>query len=276
MPSTVRKTFMVAALPFFLIIRLFAQEGSAAEPPLPSIAQLLGEDVARELLAKGQVMRTSVDAKTSILPRHESTRGVSEEIAAKKPGILVETVFALRRKAPSDRAGREAELLKINALLRSFSSLRGVRYFSITNGGMRTLYVESYAVDGPDGKTRIPDPPAPDPRSLDEPQSFHVFQKDLSFGANVYTYAFQGFPGAVKVTSKNETWMNIAIIPVIAPGVLVSRLIVMQASDGIVFYVESDAISIGFLAQRIGESFANRATALFGWFESRFASASPQ
>jgi len=276
MPSTARKTLLILSLPFFLIFRLFAQGGSTAEPPLPTIAQLLGEDVAKELLAKGQVMRTSVDAITSILPRHESTRGVSEEIAAKKPGILVETVFVLKRKAPSDRAGREAELIKINALLRSFSSLRGVRYFSITHGGMRTLYVESYAVDGQDGKTRIPDPPAPDPQSLDAPQSYHVFQKDLSFGANVYTYDFQGFPGAVKVTSKNQTWMSISIIPVIAPGVLVSRLIVMQASDGIVFYVESDAISIGFLAQRIGESFANRATALFGWFEGRFASASPQ
>ena len=275
MPTAAIRRVFLCILPAIFLFPGHAEAPShAVSPPaLPSIAGLMGEGVAAELLAKGTVMRTSVDATTSILPRHESTVGIAEEIAAKKPGILVETAFVLKRKAPADVAGREAELLKINALLRAFSSLEGVQYYSITHQGMRTLYAESYAIDGPGTKRRLPDPPSPSLRALDEAQSFYVFQRDLSFGSNVYTYDFQGFPGGARVTSKNVTWMSITIIPVIAPGVLVSRLIVLQASDGILVYVESDAISIGFLAQRIGESFANRATALFGWFKGRYESA---
>ena len=276
MPITVSRSFAFATIAFFLVLQAFAE----TVPPgprsvgLPSVAELVGDKLDSELLAKGKVMRTSVDAKTSMLPRHEASGGIEAEIAAKKPSILVETLYLLKRKAPEDGAAREAELLRIGALMRSFSSLRGIQYYSITFGKTRTLYDESYAIESPENRRPLPDPPLPGNPGTD--QTFYVFQKDTSFGANVYTYSFRNFPGALEVTSKNVTRMSIAFIPVMGPGILVSRLIVLQASDGIVFYVESDAISIGFLAQRIGDSFANRATALFDWFERSFAPTSAQ
>ena len=266
-----RTIFLLPALFIFIAGAAAQGKGAVAARLLPSIDSLVGRDLAVELAEKGKILKTSVDSRPSFLPHDASTAGIAEEIETRKPGILVETLFLLKRVAPRDAAAEAKELLRIHALMRSFSSLAGIQYYSITHGKMRTLYAESYAIDGPATRRRLPDPSAPPIEALDETQSFYVMQRDLSFGSNVYSYLFEGFPGAVRVRSTNVTTMSIAFIPVMQPGVLVSRLVIVQAREGILFYVESDANTAGFLAERIGESFANRATALFGWFESRFA-----
>jgi hypothetical protein len=258
------------------VVLICASEAAlAGAQSLPSAADILGREVYAEIAAEGKAMRTSADAVPTLLPDHRSAEGMRTAIGSEKAGVLVETAFLLRGKASEDTAARRRQLASIYGLMRSFSSLQGIEYYSISHGRMRTLYAESYRIDGPDSRQRMPDPPLPPPDGIPTAETLYAFQRDLSFGANVYAYSFACMPEAVRVEVTNLTRMSFAVIPVLAPYALHTRLLVIQAAEGIIFYVESNAAAPGFLRSRLGESFANRAAALFAWFEKASASFLP-
>ena len=109
-------------------------------------------------------------------------------------------------------------------------------------------------------------------RSLPAAETLFAFQRDLSFGANTYRYDYATFPGAVSVKSSNLTRMSYGFVPVLPPNGLATRLLVIQADDGILFYAVSGASAPGIFRGKLEESFANRAEALFRWFSAKFVS----
>jgi len=238
----------------------------ATPPPLPTLASLLGETTSIELASGSKATRTDTHGNLDLLPNCPEAESLRSGVAADGSSILVETVFALVRKGPVDTQATEEELARIYGLMRSFSSLQGIEYYSASRHTMRTFYAESWLVSDADTRTRMPDPPAPRAGFLPRTESLLVWQKDLTFAGNIYEYRFSSFPHAVQAVSTNLTRMSYGIIPLIAPKSLVSRLLILQAADAIVFYVESDAKAPGIFAARIGESFSNRAGALFEWF----------
>jgi hypothetical protein len=222
-----------------------------------------------ELVANGKAVRTSDAGLAQLLPLGPASDPIRAAIAADRPGILVETAFLLPRKGA---AGLLAEQAQIYGLLRSFSTLEGIQYYSVTHKSMRTLYAESYRIDAPETKLRLPDPAAPQPSEVSSAsETLFAFQRDLSFGANTYSYDFRAVDGGVTVEITNLTRMSYGIIPLVAPKALKTRLLVLPASDGILFYAESDSASPGPFRSKLEESFKNRAIALFGWFSSRSA-----
>ncbi|MGA2547977.1 MAG: DUF6675 family protein [Rectinemataceae bacterium] len=222
-----------------------------------------------ELISKGKATRTGDAASAQLLPLDPSADLLRAAIAADKSGILVETVFFLPRPAPAGPLDRRAELARIYGLLRSFSTLEGIQYYSVSHKSMRVLYAESYRIDGPETRLRLPDPPAPLPAEMPGEETLFAFQRDLSFGANTYSYVFNSYAEAVSTEMTNLTRLNYGILPLVAPKALKTRLLVIPASDGIVFYTESDSSSPGPFKSRLAESFSNRATALFAWFSSK-------
>ena len=134
---------------------------------------------------------------------------------------------------------------------------------------MRTLYAESYRIDDPAKKVRLPDLPVPQAQDVPPQESLFAFQRDLSFGANTYLYDFKSLAEGVSVEITNLTRMSYGPIPLVAPKALKTRLLVLTASDGIVFYAESDSTSPGPFRSKLEESFTNRAIALFSWFSAK-------
>jgi len=258
---------------FFLFLAMgfaaSAQAASAAPGRLPSVAALLGETTAAELASGGKATRTDTHGFLGLLPKDAAAESLRALIAADKPAILVESVFTLPRVAPEGAAGIAAEMARIYGLMRSFSSLEGIEYYSASRKKMRTFYAESWPIADAETKTRLPDLPAPEAGAIPATERITVWQKDLTFGGNVYSYDFASSAGTLRVMSTNLTRMSYGPIPLIAPLGLKSRLLVIQAEDAIVFYVESDAKAPGLFSGRIGESFSNRAAALFAWFSDR-------
>ena len=71
--------------------------------------------------------------------------------------------------------------------------------------------------------------------------------------------------------SSNLTRMSYGIVPVLAPGALATRLLVIQAEDAILFYAVSGASAPGIFTGKLEESFFNRAEALFRWFAAKYS-----
>jgi hypothetical protein len=235
-----------------------------AEPR--SIVDLLGENSYSEARSSGKLIRISSSGKPSLLPFHETSKAIRAEIESEKPGILVEAAFMLPRPAPANQEEAAAELASIYGLLRSVGSLKGIEYYSQSRKKMRIFYAESYRIDGPKGNAQIDDPPFPALREIPVQETLFAFQRDLSFGANRYKYIFENRGDAVAVKAVNLTRMYYGILPVFAPGSLTTRLLVVPAADGILFYAVSWAHAPGIMKSRIRDSFGNRAEALFRWF----------
>ncbi len=240
-----------------------------------SAADLVGAATRDEMVRKGGISAVSSDGLPKLLPRQAGADLIRAALAAEKPQVLVEALFFYPRPEPSGAAAQSAELAAIYGLMRSFSTLRGIKYFSHSQQSMQTLYVDAYRVSAVEGGTRIEDPDPPSPGQIPATERFDVFLQDQRFGKNVYRYDFTNFADGILVESTNETQMTYLIFPVFAPGKLKMRLLLVPANDGIIFYVESGAGAPGFLRSRIGESFQNRAAALFGWFRDRFKEPEP-
>jgi hypothetical protein len=168
----------------------------------------------------------------------------------------------------------EEGLVRIYNILRSPSTMQGIEYYSASRGEMRTFYSESYAVAGPDGDERIPDPvvSAIPPRS-----TVWAFQEDGSFGRNVqridYTYEEAQF----LMTITNETTMIYKIVPLVRPGNLRTFLIVQPdpQSGTITFYGNLAVRVPGMfgMEDRARDSFFNRIVALHDWFSQELVRA---
>jgi hypothetical protein len=261
---------LVFAMPF-LAASLVAQSSSAPASGPVSVpangAKILGDAAYTEILAKGKVVR--IGSSPEMLPAHPAAEGLGAAVSAEKSGVVVESAFFLPRASVADSAKVKAELAAIYGTMRSFGSMQGIEYYSASRKAMRTLYVESYRIDDESKRARLPDEAFPAPDAVPASETVLAFQKDLSLGSNVYRYTFTSYPDAVLVEATNLTRMSYGLVPAVSQGGFKTRVLVVQASDGIVFYMLSAAKVPGFLKSKLGESLANRAEALFRWFSSK-------
>jgi hypothetical protein len=259
--------FRAARLPAALVLAAACASAYAADTALPTASSMLGPEAYAAALVSGRAVRLGKSSPT-LLPAHPAAASLREAIAAEAPPILVEAVFLLPRRAPETQAARDAELASIYGIMRSIGTLEGIEYYSASRKKMRTFYAESYLIDDPKTRNRLPDPAPPAPGAIPRGESFFAFQKDLSFGANVYRYDFESAVGAVRVSATNLTRMSYSLVPVMASEALKTRLLVIQADDAIVFYAASGAVAPGIFKGKLEDSFSNRAEALFKWFSA--------
>jgi hypothetical protein len=245
------------------------QDAGAQANHAYTMENLYSKTIIGSVSTTGKVVRVAYKGEPMLLPDHPESAALKSAILSAKPSILVETLFALARPRPQDPAAATAELASIYGHLRSIGSLQGIEYWSASRKELRTFYAESYRIDGPDTRKKLPDPQAPLPGKIPASESFFAFQRDLSFGSNVYSYAFSFSDSAFLVTQTNLTRMSYGIVPIIAPGALATSLFVIRAEDAIVFYALSGADAPGVFKGKLEVSFSNRAEALFRWFESK-------
>jgi hypothetical protein len=254
----------------FLILIAFGLNAEGEAPRGASLAALLPADVVSLLASSGKAVRTS-EGKLSLIPNHQAAADIRKAFENENPSLVVEAVFALQRPKPASAIAAQAELASVYGILRSLGSLEGIEYYSASRKKMRTFYAESYIIDGPESKVRLPDPKAPSAGAIPQSETVYAFQRDLSFGANRYRYEYAAFSDAIRLSSSNLTKMSYGIVPVAAPGELSTRLLVIQADDAILFYVASGAKAPGLFSGKLEDSFANRAEALFRWFSAKYS-----
>lgn len=235
---------------------------------MPSLASLVPTACLPELLAKGQVVKSAdASGSPSLAPRHPASGEMARLVSGEKPNLLVEALYLYPRPRPLDPA---AELRELYGTILATSSLEGIQYWSVSRGRYRTFYTESYRIDAPDSKRRIPDASAPTGR-LPSSGFYYAFQRDTTFGPNVYRCDYRVYPEAVYLESTNLTSLNYLSIPILPENKLRIRLLVVQADEAILFYVVNSAQtpSVSIVHDRVRESISNRTEALFKWFALR-------
>lgn len=275
-PNSIFGRFAAAALILFLHWPASAQspgEGDRsqdrrpARPPARELVSHLPREHYRELIEEGSLKHFFADNVDLTLapqvPGLENTRTALEEM---EPKVGVEALFLLRERLAGDsEAERDLALYNI---FRSVSTMEGIEYYSASRERMRIFYEESYAVADPDSREALPDPTVSEIPRRDR---IHVYQRDSSFGRNVYTVEYVRREDAYLMSMTNLTRMYYGIFPVVAPENLEIHLTVVETEEGYLFYGACgvNVISLFGLEDRAKDSFYNRIEALYRWFQSR-------
>ena len=251
---------------------VFADEhtvGTDLEGLLRELLPAISAAEITRLIDSGHVVSPSTVDRTGAV----STRlapgfqeAIRDDIAELVPTIGVEVLYLVDAPAPPIRI--DADLLTI---LQAISTMEGIEYYSQTRDRMRTLFIESYVINGPDDRTRRPDPVV---TSLPEQVRIYAFQRDSSFGRNVLELTYTTTRDAIRLRMRNLTRMFYqGFIPAVGPEELGLNLVVYPIGDQLLFYGMSAARTSGMAGTegRIRESFTNRIHALYAWFERSIA-----
>jgi hypothetical protein len=235
-----------------------------------TLSELVGDLRAGGLRSGTSIkeVRTRTE-KPGLVPRGGSGVRLETEIARFEPNVLVEALYLFPK--PSSAAGRswnEGERRTVFNLLQSLSTLKGIEYFSASRGRMRVFYESSYVVDGPEGKSAVPDPLA---AAVPERSTIYAVQKDLSFGENRYRYEYVATSSDISFVQLNLTTMVYAFVPVLGKERLKTVVLVTDTDEGYLLYAASAARTtlLPGLEDKIKNSFSNRADAIYRWFSSR-------
>jgi hypothetical protein len=229
------------------------------------LEELTGPENAGRLRS-GSVSETQL-GKTAlkllpVLP--ELRQFAADSMTALEPTLAVETLY-LYKKPGSAAVWNDSLRTALFNQMTAISTLTGIEYFSASRNAMRTFYEYSSVIDSPSSKKPLSDPVFEQP-----PAQYTLFarQKDLTFGDNIYSYDYKATENALFFIQENMTSLSYGIIPAVGKNRLRSILAVIDCGDSLLIYAVSmaKAASIPGMTERIGNSFKNRADAVYKWF----------
>ncbi|MBN1685826.1 MAG: hypothetical protein JW852_04180 [Spirochaetales bacterium] len=258
---------------FFLSAMLL---GSSASPgsadPTAKAAEMktllphLDSERIEELLTRGELSHMiETDEGPLLVPGDDLRRLITGDLEAIDYTTGVEVLNII----PGDYD--DFDTVAAANLLLELSTLEGLEYYSASRERMRTLFVQSYAIDSAENERRVDDPfieEAPGGGSV------IMFQEDMTFGKNKLRIAYNITPSTIHMVTENITTFSWGPVPLIKPGNLRLHALVYRGDNFTLYYGSfgAKAIRIGILEKRIYNSFYNRLVALYGWFQAKLSS----
>lgn len=235
----------------------FTTVGEAIKAVLPS----LSEENRQRLLVEGELSAPVTDGLVTLAPAFAAQ--IREANLRIEPTIGIEVLFLMENRKG---VGIDPELF---TTMHAISTMEGLEYYSASRERMRTLFLESWAIDDPENERRIADPTfgTVPPRS-----SLYIRQRDASFGTNVSRLDYETNARAIKLSMTNLSRMSYrGVVPAVAPEALSLNLVVVPLGDHLLFYGSSVARPFSLLGMqdRVQRSFYNRLVALHDWFDDQ-------
>lgn len=266
--------FLYVILITFVGIALPAQ----AESPIPlsSIQQAfpaLSPTEVAQLQKEGEITRYFFESSPlQWLPREGLAIQIAAEASRIETVIGVESIHLLslqQLRTPGIVFPETGELKqRVYNVLRSVSTMKGVQYYSVTRGKIRTLFEESYAVASAEQPERIPDPVV---KEIPASSSLTVFQEDTTFGQNYSRWIYKYADDEISISITNLTPLKYSFFKMVDPEQMQIHLLVRPMEEGISFYGCAVVKSAKFLGleKSSKESFYNRIKAIYTWFRDQ-------
>jgi hypothetical protein len=216
-------------------------------------------------------VRLSSEGVLTLVPAVASRDALAQEIHGLRPTVGVEVLQILPRVI--DQVDAAGGLLSLYNSAHAVSTMKGIRYFSVTRGREQILFIQSYAISAPSHPAQIPDPVF---TAIPRENDLFTFQEDNSFGKNTYREHFAFRDDHLVVKMENLSTISFMLVPIITPRNLVSQVILVPAGKDLLFY------GVAYLrtGMPIGnhhakeESLKNRLIAMASWLRSRLLATS--
>ncbi len=236
--------------------------GALSASDLEQIIPAMSDADSATLLREGSVTRffTSVESPR-LLPQSPLSGAILASMTSLPYTIGVETVFI----APLPPGNDRARLTAWYNVLRSISTLKGVRYYSTLFGRKRVLFRDSYVVAGENDLRRVADPLVADPPA---DSTIYIRQDDSTFGPFVAEVRYRASERTIAMSMTSETLLKLLLVPVVRPGDMQLQLVVMPYRGSLLFYgcVVVKVLTYLGMEGMIRDSFDYRIEALYGWF----------
>jgi hypothetical protein len=225
-------------------------------------------DSALQALRAGSVTSMSLPADGAITlgPAVASRDALANEIRNARPTVGVEVLQILANVGSQVDAAKA--MLAVYNVAHSVSTMKGMKYYSVTRGKEEVLFIQSYAISGTMRSAQIPDPVY---SAIPREDDLFTFQEDNSFGKNTYREHFSFRDDHILVRMENLSAITFMLVPVVQPHNLVSQIILVPSGRDLLFY------GVAYLrtGMPIGnhhdkeESLKNRLISLASWLRSR-------
>ncbi len=156
-------------------------------------------------------------------------------------------------------------MLKLYNTLNSVSTLKNVEYFSVSRNKMRILFRESYAINNPQDKKKIPDSTVD---RIPEKREVFVFQEDSTFGDVISEITYRSSDEGISLSIINIQPIKYGFFRAVAAYNMQIHLIIIPCKNYILFYGTGavNPVNIPGIRGTIKKSIYNRINAMYNWF----------
>ena len=180
----------------------------------------------------------------------------------KTPNLVAEAYYVLPKN-------EKVTIDEISVMVRSFSSMEGIEYYSNTNRKYEVLYPDCYTVSGADGKKKIADMTD----GSADGKKIYILQNDNSFGKAVYEVDYKQKGDEISFVSINLNPLRYGIFTAVSEKSLKLTFIINNGgNENLEFYVlaEGDIPSFPFIDEFVKDSFVSRLDAVYNWFRKNY------
>lgn len=253
-----KKLFFIYVSVFFAI-SVFAQNDADTKKPKTTVKTRIHDDGTDELKLKPQSEYDGI------------INGSRVTKAEKNFPFVYESLYHLDKeelKKTSNSSDDNIDIDDVSRVLRSVSTMQGMKYFSTTKNKTLVLYEKAYMIEGENSKKKIADLNTGNA----DGQISYCYQKDNSFGDIFYRLNYyQGEKNMLAVFTTTST-IGIGPFKAIAPENLKIFIFVEDKGDEILLYLFTDLDSAKYpgIKGQITESMTSRLDAVYNWFIKQF------
>lgn len=183
-----------------------------------------------------------------------------EKYSDKSPIFISEIIFEFPLK--------ENSMESVSKILRSFSTMEGLEYYSNSKGKNEILYPNCYTVDNPTSRKKIPD-------QIDgssNNKTIYMFQEDNSFGKTLYEVNYLETENEILFTAINLDPLSVGFIKAVKPYSLLITIAVEEESDRVSVYlsIQANFASFSLVDKTIQRSLTSRVDAIAEWFKRSY------
>lgn len=235
---------------------------SAASPQVSSILPPAGRSIA----GGGTLQEYRDDHReVAFIPDHPLAEEIRRTLSSQRPNVISERLVVVPRGVSAE------EHLELFNSLRRVSSLSGLEYYNPRKGRWHALFNDSWAVDGPDARRRIPDPVV---TAIPRDETIFALQDTPPFGELLNEFRYRSDArGAFLFSSINRDSLVYRGMRVARPGQTFSYILVIPGDDYVVTYGIGGVRAFtlfGLLDDRIEGAFGGRTEGLFDWYSREY------
>lgn len=238
---------------------------SAFAQSLDDLLSGLSRSDRRELLETGSLEQYIENhRRIAYVPDHSLAETVVDQVNSVRPNVISEQLVLVREEIGSP------ELLTLFNSLRRISDLSYLEYFNSRKDTTNELFYDSFAVDGPENRTRIPDPTV---SRIPSEDSVWVLQGLPPFGTILSRYTYQAQGAAFLFAGTNEDTLTYRNVPVVRSGNMITNIVVIAGDDFVLMYGIGAVRAFkmfGLLDDRIEAAFSGRTEGLFNWYRDTY------
>ncbi len=211
-----------------------------------------------------------------LAPEGSLAAGKVKELEVLEEGFSITNLSYIPYPREFASLTHEQRMLSVFNTMRSVSTQEGITYISFRRGNEPHLLIrDSWYLETQRSRRRLPDPVA---STLPKEDESIVYQRDTSFGGNVYRHKYTIEEREIFLDIDNlETMRVLSILPVVRPEQLNISMSAFFLDDGLLLHAAANidrepVVSFLGYTVHLPSAFNRRITALQEWFTAQLYS----